>query len=413
MSISNPGIRLTLSLMAASVLTACSQPEKGPTAVHRPPAVSIAEVVVQTLNDWDEFTGRLEAPESVELRPRVSGHIDRVLFQDGTLVKKGDLLFQIDPRPFQTEVDRLEAQLQQAHANQMRAAREAQRGERLRANNAISDELADARKTAHQEASSAVAAIRAQLEAARLNLSFTRVSAPIDGRISRAEVTAGNLVNAGSTRLTTLVGTQQLYAYFDIDEATYLKQLRHMQARTAGVPVRVPVQLALGSDKHPGYEGRLDFLDNQVDPRTGTLRARALLDNVRGELTPGLYVRLQLPASDTYAATLVRDEAIGTDLGNRFVLVLGEGGVVNYRTVQLGPKVEGLRVIREGLKAGDRIVVNGLQRTRPGTQVSPEQVVMAGDEVLERLTRQASSNEQIPVARATGENEPAPDAPRG
>ncbi|MCY1364972.1 Multidrug resistance protein MdtA [compost metagenome] len=186
-----------------------------------------------------------------------------------------------------------------------------------------------------------------------------------------------------------------------------------MQARTAGVPVRVPVQLALGSDKHPGYEGRLDFLDNQVDPRTGTLRARALLDNVRGELTPGLYVRLQLPASDTYAATLVRDEAIGTDLGNRFVLVLGEGGVVNYRAVQLGPMVEGLRVIRNGLTAGDRIVVNGLQRTRPGARVSPEPVAMAGDEVLERLTRQTAYNERIPAARATGENEPVFDAPRG
>lgn len=414
MSISTPGIKLTLSLMATSVLVACGQPEKGTTAVHPPPAVSIAEVVVQPLNDWDEFTGRLEAPESVELRPRVSGHIDRVLFQDGTLVKKGDLLFQLDPRPFQTEVDRLGAQLQQAHANQMRAAREAQRGERLRANNAISDELADARKTAHQEANSAVAAIRAQLEAARLNLSFTRVSAPIDGRISRAEVTAGNLVNAGSTLLTTLVGTQQFYAYFDIDEATYLKQLRHMQARKeGGRPVRVPVQLALGSDKHPDYEGRLDFLDNQVNPRTGTLRARAVLDNVHGELTPGLYVRLQLPASDTYAATLVRDEAIGTDLGKRFVLVLGEGEVVNYRAVQLGPMVEGLRVIRNGLTAGDRIVVNGLQRTRPGARVSPEPVAMAGDEVLERLTRQTAYNERIPVARATGENEPVFDAPRG
>lgn len=159
--------------------------------------VSVADVVVQPLADWDEFSGRLQAPESVELRPRVSGHIDRVLFRDGSLVKKGDLLFQIDPRPFQAEVDRLDAQLQQARARQTRAASEAQRGEKLRANQAISAELADARKTAYQEASSAVAATRAQLEAARLNLSFTRITAPIDGRISRAQVTAGNLVNEG------------------------------------------------------------------------------------------------------------------------------------------------------------------------------------------------------------------------
>lgn len=331
-----------------------------------------------------------------------------MLFRDGSLVKKGELLFQIDPRPLQAEVNRLDAQLQQASAKQTRAASEAQRGEKLRANQAISAELADARKTAHQEASSAVAAIRAQLDAARLNLSFTRITAPIDGRIGRAQVTAGNLVNEGATLLTTLVGTKELYAYFDIDEATYLKQIRRIRSEKAFSPSRVPVHLALSTDERPAYEGRLDFLDNQVNPRTGTLQARAVIDNGENELTPGLYVRLQLPASDRYPATLVRDEAIGTDLGNRFVLVLGKDAVVSYRAVQLGPKVEGLRVIREGLKAGDRIVVNGLQHARPGARVAPEPVAMATAEVLARLTRLNASTEPTPVAQQGPERRTSP-----
>lgn len=370
--------------------------------------VSVADVVVQPLADWDEFSGRLQAPESVELRPRVSGHIDRVLFRDGSLVKKGDLLFQIDPRPFQAEVHRLDAQLQQARARQTRAASEAQRGEKLRANQAVSAELADARKTAYQEASSAVAATRAQLEAARLNLSFTRITAPIDGRISRAQVTAGNLVNERATLLTTIVGTKELHAYFDIDEATYLKQVRRIPSVKALAHSRVPVHLALSTDERPAYEGRLDFLDNQVNPRTGTLQARAVIDNGANELTPGLYVRLQLPASDLYPAMLVRDEAIGTDLGNRFVLVLGKDAVVSYRAVQLGPKVEGLRVIREGLQEGERILVNGLQRARPGARVTPEQVAMATDEVLARLTRLNASTEPMPVAQQDRERRTSP-----
>ncbi|MFY9962096.1 efflux RND transporter periplasmic adaptor subunit [Pseudomonas sp.] len=404
-------VQHAMVLATASMLVACGQAKNGQAAAQPPPAVTVAEVIVQPISGWDEFSGRLEAPESVELRPRVSGHIDRVLFRDGSLVKKGTLLFQIDPRPFQTEVHRLEAQLQQAHAIQIRAAREAGRGERLLSSNAISVELAEARKSAHQEAKSAVAAISAQLEAARLNLSFTRITAPIDGRISRAEVTAGNLVNAGSTLLTTLVETKELYAYFDIDEATYVKQRRRLGGDLAAQSARVPVHLALSMDEQPEYEGRLDFVDNQVNPLTGTMRARAVVDNALYQLTPGLYVRLQLPASNTYPATLVRDEAVGTDLGNRFVLVLDEDSLVSYRTVQLGPKVEGLRVIRDGLKEGDCIVVNGLQHARPGAPVVPEQVAMAADEVLARLSGMAVRGNPLPAVRSTQHIDPARAAP--
>ncbi|WP_435307281.1 efflux RND transporter periplasmic adaptor subunit [Pseudomonas chlororaphis] len=404
-------IQLAMAIATTSMLVGCGPTDTGPTAAQPPPAVSVAQVIVHPISDWDEFSGRLQAPESVELRPRVSGHIDRVLFRDGSLVKKGTVLFQIDPRPFQAEVDRLEAQLQQARAIQVRAASEAGRGERLRASNAISVELADARKTAHQEATSAVAAISAQLKAARLNLSFTRITAPIDGRISRAEVTAGNLVNEGTTLLTTLVETKELYAYFDIDEATYVKQLRRLRGDDAAHSSRVPVQLALSSDERPQYEGHLDFVDNQVSPLTGTMRARAVIDNATYQLTPGLFVRLQLPASDTYPATLVRDEAVGTDLGNRFVLVLGEDAVVSYRAVQLGPKVEGLRVIRDGLREGDQIVVNGLQHTRPGATVVPEQVAMATDEVLARLARMKTASDPLPVVKSAQDSESARAAP--
>lgn len=277
--------RYPLALAAVLVLSACGKaPET--TQGMAAPKVSVAEVIEQPLNEWDEFTGRLEAPESVELRPRVSGYIDRVAFHEGALVKKGDLLFQIDPRPFEAEVKRLEAQLQQARAAQARSVNEAQRGERLRASNAISAELADARTTAAQEAKAAVAATQAQLDAARLNLSFTRITAPIDGRVSRAEVTAGNLVNSGETLLTTLVSTDKVYAYFDADERVFLKYVE--LARQAGRDTRSesPVYLGLSSEDGNPHLGRLDFLDNQVNPRTGTIRGRAVFDNAKGEFTP-------------------------------------------------------------------------------------------------------------------------------
>ncbi len=276
--------RYPLALAAVLVLSACGKaPET--TQGMAAPKVSVAEVIEQPLNEWDEFTGRLEAPESVELRPRVSGYIDRVAFHEGALVKKGDLLFQIDPRPFEAEVKRLEAQLQQARAAQARSVNEAQRGERLRASNAISAELADARTTAAQEAKAAVAATQAQLDAARLNLSFTRITAPIDGRVSRAEVTAGNLVNSGETLLTTLVSTDKVYAYFDADERVFLKYVE--LARQAGRDTRSesPVYLGLSSEDGNPHLGRLDFLDNQVNPRTGTIRGRAVFDNAKGEFT--------------------------------------------------------------------------------------------------------------------------------
>jgi len=276
--------------------------------------------------------------------------------------------------------------LQQARATEKRTASEAQRGERLRANNAISAELADARVSAASEAKSAVAAIQAQLDAAKLDLSFTRVTAPIDGRAGRALITAGNLVNAGEALLTTLVSTEKVYAYFEADERTYLKY-REL-ARDGERGEATPVYLGLSDeDGHP-HLGYMDFIDNQVDPRTGTIRGRAVFDNRDGLYTPGLYARLRLVGSATYEAVLIKDVAVGTDLGKKFVLVLGDDGKVSYRSVELGPKLEGLRIVRSGLEQGETIVVNGLQRVRPGATVEPQNVPMADADTLASLKKQ-------------------------
>lgn len=405
-------LRLPLALAALLALGACGKAAQSSQA-SAPAAVSVAAVLEQPVNDWDEFTGRLEAPESVEVRPRVSGYIDRVAFAEGSLVKKGDLLFQIDPRPFEAEVRRLEAQLQQARANHTRARNEARRGERLRQSNAISAELADARASAAQEAQAALAAIQAQLEKAQLDLGFTRITAPIDGRVSRAEITAGNLVSAGQSLLTSLVSTDKVYAYFDADERVFLKHLE--LARQSGVDARAdnPVYLGLsGEDGHP-HQGRLDFLDNQVNPRTGTIRGRAVFDNRDGRFTPGLYARLKLLGKRSYAAALIRDEAVGTDLGKKFVLVLGSDDTVQYRAVELGPKLEGLRIVRSGLAAGERIVVNGLQRALPGATVIPQSVSMTDEATLARLERLRQSVDSRGAASVAAQSATPSVGPRG
>lgn len=254
-----------------------------------------------------------------------------------------------------------------------------------------------------------MAAIQAGLEAARLNLEFTRVTAPIDGRVSRAEVTTGNLVNAGETRLTSLVSTDKVYAYFDADERIYLKYQE--LSRDGQRSDSTPVYLGLSDEDGFPHEGRMDFMDNQVDPRTGTIRGRAVFDNRDGRFTPGLYVRLRLVGSATYDAALIKDEAVGTDLGKKFVLTLADDGTVAYRAVELGPRLEGLRIVRKGLRKGEKIVVNGLQRARPGMQVTPEDVPMADEQTLANLARQRQAvDESLPDRVA---QHPKPASPRG
>lgn len=407
-----PLLRYPLALAAVLLLSACGKAADS-AAQHLAAKVSVAEVIQQPINEWDEFTGRLEAPESVEIRPRVSGYIDRVAFDEGSLVKKGDLLFQIDPRPFEAEVKRLQAEVQQARANQTRTANEARRGDRLRQSNAISAELADARSSAAAAAQANVAASQAELENAQLNLSFTRVTAPIDGRVSRAEITEGNLVGAGQSLLTTLVSTDKVYAYFDADERVFLKYVE--LARKAGGDARgaSPVYLGLTSENGHPHEGQLDFLDNQVNPRTGTIRGRAVFDNRDGRFTPGLYARLKLVGSGTYPAALIKDEAVGTDLGKKFVLVLGDKNTVDYRAIELGPKLEGLRIVRSGLSKGEKIVVNGLQRAMPGATVDPQAVPMADEATLAQLARLRQAVDGRDAPRVAEQQAKSSNAPRG
>ena len=407
-----PLLRYPLALAAILVLSACGKAQDS-AAQHPAAKVSVAEVIQQPVNEWDEFTGRLEAPESVEVRPRVSGYIDRVAFREGSLVQKGDLLFQIDPRPFEAEVKRLQAQLQQARASQTRTVSEAQRGERLRQSNAISAELADARASAAAEAQAAVAGIQAELDNAKLNLSFTRVTAPIDGRVSRAEITEGNLVNAGQSKLTSLVSTDKVYAYFDADERVFLKYVE--LARQSGGQTRdaSPVYLGLSSEDGNPHLGQLDFLDNQVNPQTGTIRGRAVFDNRDGRFTPGLYARLKLVGSGKYDATLIQDAAVGTDLGKKFVLVLDKDNAVQYRAIELGPKLEGLRIVRNGLAKGEKIVVNGLQRAFPGSTVDPQAVPMADEQTLAALASQRQAVDASATPRVAEKTAKPATAPRG
>ncbi|EKT4539912.1 efflux RND transporter periplasmic adaptor subunit [Pseudomonas sp. DCB_CB] len=406
-------LRFPLAALAVVVISACG---RTPDAVQAPaaPKVSVAKVIEQPITEWDEFTGRLEAPETVEVRPRVSGQIDQVAFTEGAQVKKGDLLFQIDPRPFQAEVRRLEAQLQQAKATAIRSANEARRGERLRDSNAISAELAESRSSAAAEARAGVDAIQAQLDLARLNLSFTRVTAPISGRVSRAEFTAGNIVTADVTTLTSVVSTDKVYAYFDADERVYLKYTQ--LAREGQRSQSTPVYLGLTNESGNPHLGQMNFVDNQVNPRTGTIRGRAVFDNSNGQFTPGLYARLKLVGSAQYDAMLINDEAVGTDLGKKFVLVMDKDNKATYRAVELGPKLEGLRIVRSGLGKDDRIVVKGLQRVRPGSPVTPEETQMASEQTLAALAQQRQALEASnPAPKVAGNNVKvaSAQAPRG
>jgi multidrug efflux system membrane fusion protein len=386
-----PLVAILLTSLMLPVLAACEKsPAATTAALPPPPKVSVADVLFRPVTEWDEVTGRLEAPESVVIRPRVSGYIDHVAFKEGAMVKKGDLLFQIDPRPFQDEVNRLQAQLEQMRAAATRTASESARGDKLYANKVIGTEEADARNAAAVEAKAAVAATQAQLDAARLNLSFTQIRAPIDGRVSRADLTEGNLVNADQSVLTSLVSTDEVYAYFDVDERVYLKYVELEHKGQLGA--NPPVYLGLSSEEGFPHLGQLDFVDNQVNVKTGTIRGRAVFDNRDGQFTPGLYARIRLVGSATYDAALVDDAAIGTDLGKKFVLVLTPDSKVTYRSVDLGPKLDGLRVIRTGINKGDKIVVKGLQRVRSGMTVSAEMIPMADQATLDHQEQMLATN---------------------
>jgi len=364
---------------AALSLAGCSSK---PPAPPPPPNVSVAPVLQRDLAEWDEFSGRLQAVDQVEIKPRVSGYIRRVTFTEGRDVRKGETLFEIDPRPYQADLDRAQAQLEQARTAADLAAREVARAEKLVNVQAISREEFDSRTSAQANSVAAVRAAEAAVETARLNLGWTQVRSPIAGRVSRAEVTEGNLVQAGppdATLLTTVVSLDSIYLYFDSDEQSYLRYTG--QAASDGGKgwnaEPPPVYLGLANETGFPHEGHLDFVDNRINPATGTIRTRAIFSNKDHRFTPGLFARVKLVGGKRQPALLVRDAAVGTDQDRKFVLVLAKGDSLAYRPVELGRlSDDGLRIVRSGLEPGEKVVVNGLMRVRPGIKVTASVVAM-------------------------------------
>ena len=379
----------SLIVIGATVYTAGCRSDPPPPPP--PPAVTVATVPERDVKEWDEFTGRLEAVDAVEIRPRVSGYIKRVTFAEGKEIRKGEVLFEIDPRPYEADLARAEAQLEQAKTGAALAEREVQRAQKLVDVQAISREEFDSRTSAESQGVAEVRVAEAAVTTAKLNLEWTHVRSPIAGRVSNAQVTAGNLVQAGpptATLLTTVVSLDPIYCYFEGDEQTYLKYslLAKSGARPSSRDVRNPVYIGLANeDSLFPHQGYVDFVDNRVNPETGTIRARAVLSNKERLFTPGLFARVKLVGSGRYRAVLVQDRAVGTDQDKKFVLVLKPDSTVEYRVVEPGRTVEGLRIIRSGVKKGERVVINGLQRLRPGMKVTPKIEPMAPDSLLAKL----------------------------
>ncbi|MDE3011098.1 MAG: efflux RND transporter periplasmic adaptor subunit [Pseudomonadota bacterium] len=385
---------LLLSLSLTGLLAACGDPSQAQPPPPGPPQISVAPAVLRAVHDSEEFSGRLEAPESVDVRGRIGGTIDKVAFRDGALVKAGELLFAIDPRPYQSEVARDQAQLEAARAQlgvaQAQATTAQAQSELARADLARADKLLAAHAVSRQEydqlsagartsdsavraaqagVSSAEAAVRsaeAALRTAQLNLDYTSVRAPISGRISRANVTAGNLID-DKTVLTTIVVTNRVFAYFDGSEATFLR-IRGLS------PQQLTVRMGLADENGLPHTGKLDFIDNRLNAQTGAIRMRAVFDNAKGEFAPGLFARIELTAATARNLVMTPDRAIGTDQNKKFVFVMGANNAAEQREVQPGPLVGAMRAIESGLKAGDLVVIDGLQRVHPGLPLSPQKL---------------------------------------
>lgn len=344
-----------------------------------PPEVDVATVISKTITDYQTYSGRIEAIDMVEIRPLVSGTIVGIHFRDGALVKKGDSLFTIDPRPYIAEVDRADGQLAAARARNGYASTDAERAERLLKDNAIAkrdyDQAQNAARSAAAEQKTALAA----LEAARINLSYTNIVAPVSGRVSRAELTLGNIVSTGASAplLTTLVSVSPIYAAFDVDEHTYLQYLSKDSKE------KVSVYLGLANENGYPREGHIDSVDNRLDTGSGTIRVRARFDNSDAVLVPGLFARVKVAGGAPHRACLIDDAAVGTDQDKKFVLVVDSNNRVQYRNVSIGDMYDGLRVVESGLNVGDRIVVNGLQGVKPSDIVKIHPVEMADAPPLE------------------------------
>ena len=379
------GVAAAITATAGAVLGLQPSHAGAPAQQAAPPAVpvSVAQVLQQDVTLWNEFSGRLEAVQRVDVRPRVAGAVQAVHFKEGALVKAGDLLFTVDPAPYAAEVDRAEAQVVAARARMAYTQSESERATRLWDERAIAQKEFDERVNAQREADANLRAAQAALQTARLNLGYTQVKAPVSGRVGRIEITVGNLVSsgAGAPVLTTLVSVDPMYASFDVDEQIVANALQGLEDTRKGRSARamietIPVQMGVGVNGATPYTGHLQLIDNQVDAKSGTVRVRAVFGNADGSLMAGQFARIRMGQPQSTQALLINERAVGTDQSKKYVLVIGEGNKVEYREVQLGAPVDGLRVVTTGLKAGERIVVNGLQRVRPGVVVAPQDVPM-------------------------------------
>jgi RND family efflux transporter MFP subunit len=338
-----------------------------------PPGVTVANPLIKPIVDWDDYIGRFEARQSVEVRPRVSGYVERIAFRDGEFARAGDLLFVIDPRPFEATLAQARAEAQRARASADLAQTNFARSEKLLGLNAVSREEFDTARAGVAQARADLAAAEATVRARALDVEFTRVTAPISGRMSDRRVDVGSFVTSGTTPMTTVVTLDPIHFVFTGSEAVYLKYQRANQAgtRPSSRVAPNPVEIRLGDETDYRWRGKMDFVDNAIDLGTGTIRGRAVVRNPTGFLTPGLFGHMRLLGSGTYAGMLIPEDAVVTDQTRKVAYVVGADNVVVPRVVQLGPLVDGLRVVRSGLKSDDRVIIAGVQRARPGTKVAP------------------------------------------
>ena len=390
MSLQKPWVNVHLTALGAmflSMLLVGCDDGVAQNAVPQAPAVSAADVVVKSISQWDSFNGRIEAVESVQLRPRVSGYIDKVNYTDGQEVKKGEVLFTIDDRTYRAALEQAQATLTRAKTQASLARSEANRTDKLVNTNVVSREEWEQRRSAAAQAQADIRAAQAAVDAAQLNLDFTKVTAPIDGRASRALITSGNLVTAGDSAsvLTMLVSLKTVYVYFDVDEATYLhyQNLARSGQGASSNHLALPVEIGLVGEEGYPHQGKVDFLDNQLTPSTGTIRMRALLDNAQRQFTPGLFARVRLPGSAEFKATLVDDKAVLTDQDRKYVYIVDKEGKAQRRDITPGRLAAGLRIVQQGLNPGDKVIVDGLQKVfMPGMPVNAKTVPMTASAAL-------------------------------
>ena len=382
--VAGTGLTAVAAIVAATFTLRATPAGAAPSPAQQAIPVSVATVAQSDVATWDEFSGRLEAVERVDIRPRVAGTVEQAHFREGALVKAGDLLITIDPAPYQADVDRADAQVVAAQARFSQAKTDYERAKRLLDDHAISQREYDQSSNAQNEADANLRGAKAALTTAKLSLGYTQVRAPVAGRVGRLEITTGNLVAAGPTApvLTTLVSVSPIYASFDADEQIVTKALHDLAATDKAAPAsrtqidRIPVRMGTAGSTDTPFQGHLQLVDNQVDAKSGTVRVRAVFDNADGTLIPGQFARLRMGQAKASSALLISERAVGTDQNKKFVMVVGNDNKAAYREVTLGANVNGLRIVQSGLKPNERIVVNGLQRVRPGALVAPEVVPM-------------------------------------